>query len=201
MFWRVAGAQRILEDELEGLMPVTLMACGKQVFTGSSGPVLFQATEQTMRLVSTFSLQQSWRGQPQILEMFVIPGEDGRGVRLVVNETPYSPVTAGMACQGLVQDQVSGLQAPVFLPPQPSEKSFVLADRLAYCKFSYLIKSPRADQPQTPKWLTVAPAGGWPLAVRVDMAPLERDLSLLQPISVTAPIYLHRGPTIEYGDY
>jgi hypothetical protein len=47
----------------------------------------------------------------------------------------------------------------------------------------------------------VAPAGGWPLAIRVDMAPLERDLSLLQPISVTAPIYVHRGPTIEYGDY
>ena len=51
-----------------------------------------------MRLVSTFSLQQGWRGPAEILEMFVIPGEDGEGVRLVVNETPYSRMAAGGAC-------------------------------------------------------------------------------------------------------
>ena len=48
-----------------------------------------------MRLVSTFSLQQAWRGQPQILELFVIPGEDGNGVRLVVNEIPYAGPSGG----------------------------------------------------------------------------------------------------------
>ena len=198
---RVAGAQRILEDELEGLMPVTLMVCGTQTFPGVSGPVLFEGGEQMLRLVSTFSLQQAWRGQPQILELFVVPAEDGRGVRLVVNETPYSPVTAGRTCQALVIDQVTGQQAPRFLPPQTSERSFVLADRLAYCKFWYLVKSTRADQPITTKWLPSAPAGNWPLAIRVEMAPLERDISLLQPITVTAPIFVHRGPGIEYGDY
>jgi hypothetical protein len=199
---RVAGAQRILQDELEGLIPITLTSCGKQMFSGSSGPALFQAGEQTMLLVSAFSLQQAWRGQPQILELFVLPGEDGRGVRLVVNETPYSPVTAGQACQGLIFDQSTGLQSPRFPAPQPSERTFVLADRLAYCKFSYLVKNTRPGQPAAvPTWLPAAPSGGWPLAIRVAMAPLERDLSLLQPISVTAPIYIHRGPGIEYGDF
>jgi general secretion pathway protein J len=197
---RVAGAQRILEEELEGLMPVNLIGCGAQTFPGNSGPVLFEAQEQIMRLVSTFSLQQAWRGQPQILTLFVIPGEDGRGVRLVANETPYSPVTAGKTCVGLAMDQATGQQSPRFVPPEPSERSFVMADRLAYCKFSYLIKSNRPDQPVTTKWLAMAPTGGWPLAIRVEMAPLETDPSTLQPITVTAPMYVHRGPGIDYGD-
>jgi hypothetical protein len=205
---RVAGAQTILEEELEGLMPVTLMSCGTQMFQGSSGPVLFQAEAQRMRLVSTFSLQQAWRGQPQILEMFVIPSDDGRGVRLVVNETPYSPVTAGKTCLGFAMNPETGTQFPRFAPPEPSEKSFVLADRLAYCKFSYLIKNDKPDlksdkpgQAEVTKWMAPAPYGGWPLAIRVEMAPLEPDPSTLQPITVTAPMYLHRGPGIDYGDY
>ena len=197
---RVAGAQRILEDELEGLMPVTLMACGQQTFQGVSGPVLFEAKEQSMRLVSTFSLQQAWRGQPQILELFVIPGEDGRGVRLVVNETPYSPVIAGQTCVGLAMNQATGLQFPRFAAPAVSERSFVLADRLAYCRFSYLVQNARPDRPTPPTWVSPAPAGNWPMGIRVEMAPLEKDPSLLQPITVTAPIFVHRGPGIEYGD-
>src|SRR5262249_15575764 len=91
---RVAGAQRILEQELQGLIPV-LARCGE------SGPGFgfFQGEEQTMRLVSSFSLQQAWRGQPQILELFVIPREEGRGVRLVVNEIPYTgPPSVGRLC-------------------------------------------------------------------------------------------------------
>jgi prepilin-type N-terminal cleavage/methylation domain-containing protein len=196
---RVAGAQRVLESELEGLMPVKLNACGGTVFSGNSGPVLFQADEQVMRLVSTFSLQQAWRGQPQLLELFIIPGEE-RGVRLVVNEIPYSPMTAGKSCQAFAPDQATGLMAPRFAPPQTSNHSFVLADRLAYCRFSYLVKSNRPDQP-VPKWTNAAPGSTWPLAIRVEMAPFQPDPSLLQPITVTAPIYLHRSPQIEYGDY
>ena len=198
---RVAGAQRILDEELEGLMPVTLMSCGAALFPGFSGPVLFQAEEQTMRLVSTFSLQQAWRGQPQILELFVIPGEEGGDVRLIVNETPYSPVTAGHSCLGMVNDAATGGFFPRFAPPETSEHSFVLADRLAYCRFSYLVRVNVPNQPAANKWLPSAPGGGWPLAIRVEMAPMKPDPSLLQPITVTAPVYLHRGPGIEYGDY
>ena len=85
---RVAGAQRILEQQIEGLLPVTA-GCAPQGGPGVKF-AFFGGTPNTLRLVSGFSLQGGWRGQPQILEMFVIPGEQGRGVRLVVNELPYT---------------------------------------------------------------------------------------------------------------
>lgn len=196
---RVVGAQRLLENQLEGLMPVKLMQCGKIAYPGNSGPLLFQGDERTMRLVSTFSLQQAWRGQPQILEMFVIAGDDG-GVRLVVNETPYSPVTASAGCLGMASDPATGQQTPQFAPARISDHTFVLADHLAYCRFWYLVKLNRADQP-LPKWLPIAPPGMWPRAIRVEMAPMKADRSSLQPLTVTAPLYMYRVPDIEYGDY
>jgi hypothetical protein len=33
------------------------------------------------------------------------------------------------------------------------------------------------------------------------MAPLDPDPSRLQPITVTAPIHIHRSPEIPYVDY
>jgi prepilin-type N-terminal cleavage/methylation domain-containing protein len=196
---RVVGAQRLLENQLEGLMPAKLVNCGKIYFTPTSGPVMFQGDQRSMRLVSTFSLQQAWRGQPQILEMFVIPGDEG-GVRLVVNETPYSPLTASAGCLGMTTDPVSGQQVPRFAPPQISDHTFVLADHLAYCRFSYLVKLNVAERP-LPKWIAAAPGGMWPRAIRVEMAPMKSDPSLLQPLTVTAPLNLYRAPDIEYGDY
>jgi len=86
---RVAGAQRMVQQELEGMLPAFVL-CGanSQGATGSRA-VLFQGAANSLWMVSTFSLQQGWRGQPQILQLFVIPGEDS-GVRLVVNEIPYT---------------------------------------------------------------------------------------------------------------
>lgn len=186
---RVAGAQRILEEQLEGLMPV-VAACG------GTKMAFFQGEPQVMRLVSTFSLQQAWRGQPQILEIFVIPGADGRGVRLVVNEIPYAgSLSAGQLCMG----PGAGGVGFGFLPVMPGPKSFVLADKLAYCRFSYLTPSAEPDHPKL--WLPVFAVATWPAGVRVDMAPLDPDPSRLQPIAITAPIHIHRNPEIPYGDF
>jgi hypothetical protein len=69
---RVAGAQRILEQQLEGMMPV-VAPCGAGPQGGGTNAAS-SGRAATMRLVSTFSLQQAWRGQPQILEVFLIPG-------------------------------------------------------------------------------------------------------------------------------
>ena len=75
--------------------------------------VLPGRTDQIMRWSRTFSLQEAWRGQPQILELFVIPGENGEGVRLVVNEIPYTgPVGAGTAVPGLRADPQTGVTFP-----------------------------------------------------------------------------------------
>ncbi len=200
---RVAGAQRILQSELEGLVPAMPMCLGLDL-NGNKSPamhfVFLQAEPQFLRMVSTFSLQQAWRGVPQILEFFVIPGADGRGVRLVVNETPYSPIVAGGFCHGVMQDQELSITVPRFPPaPEASPTSFVLADNLAFCHISYYVKSKDPNVPD-PVWLPRATGLGWPLAIRIDMAPLTPDLAKLQPLSVLAQIHLHRAPDIPYVD-
>ena len=199
---RVAGAQRVLLQELEGLVPVMPPCMGRPDMADSRF-VFFQAEPQTMRLVSTFSLQQGWRGPAQILEMFVIPGEEGKGVRLVVNETPYTRMGAGDACADMTPDPVVGLMVH-FTPIVASPKSFVLADQLAFCRFSYLVSPPAppwTTPALPPQWMATATGTGWPAAIRVEMAPLEADPSHLQPITVTAPIRIHRSWQIQYDDF
>ncbi len=185
---RVAGAQRIVEDEIEGMMPVMATCMGAAGGTGPRIP-FFQGEPDVMRLVSAYSLQGAWRGQPQILELFVVPGENGQGVRLVVNETLYTgPLGAGRFCTGPRQ----------FVPVNAGALSFVLADKLAYCRFAFLM--PAANPGQAPQWKQIWTAQTWPLAVRIDMAPLEADPSRVQPISVVAPVRVHRSPEIRYED-
>ena len=54
-----------------------------------------------MRFVTSYSLQDGWRGRPQIAALQVIPGET-QGVRLIVNETPYTgPDQAGQNIAGV----------------------------------------------------------------------------------------------------
>jgi general secretion pathway protein J len=185
---RVAGAQRILESEIAGMIPV-LAPCGAGA-DGAGGvrTPFFQGEPQTMRLVSTFSLQEGWRGRPQILEIFIIPGDNG-AVRLVVNETPYlHPVQAGRLCIGEHR----------YIAASASPRSFVLADKLASCRFFYLEQPENRADP--PVWTTTFAAKSWPLAVRVQMAPQERDFSRLQPITMTAPLRIRRSPEIVYND-
>jgi general secretion pathway protein J len=202
---RVAGAQRVLEQELEGIVPAVGPCTGMpEAAPGStpSGPNFgfFQATQQTMRLVSTFSLQQGWRGRPQILELFVVPGDEGGGVRLVVNELPYyGPRAAGRMCLGMEPDPETQVSLPHFAPVIAGPGSFVLADKLAFCRFSYLWPPKKANEPTI--WSPVALNSGWPLAVRVEMAPLQPDPSVLQPLTITAALHLHLSPTITYGDF
>jgi prepilin-type N-terminal cleavage/methylation domain-containing protein len=184
---RVAGAQRILEQELEGMVPVVAMCGGGPEGGGQRGP-FFQGDMQTMRLVSTFSLQGAWRGQTQILEIFVIPGAE-EGVRLVVNELPYmGPVAAAKLCQG----QGTVMRA------SPGPASFVLADKLAFCKFSYLAKP--KDMMLPPLWGPLFTSATWPRAVRIDMAPLVPDPSRLQPITTIAPLRIYRAAEVDYVD-
>ena len=184
---RVAGAQRILEQELEGLLPVVAQ-CGAGAEGGGTPAAFFQGEPEVMRLVSTFSLQGAWRGQPQILEIFVIPGAES-GVRLVVNEIPYrGPLAAGQFCFGPHK----------FSSASAGPDSFVLADKLAFCRFTYLEQPPDVNSPQ--QWVSRFAGDDWPRAVRIEMAPLVPDASRLQPISVVAPIHIFRRPEIHYVD-
>jgi hypothetical protein len=152
-----------------------------------------------MRLVSTFSLQSGWRGTPEILELAVVPVENGQGVRLVVNEIPYTgPPSAGRLCVGLATDSLGGAMAPRFAPIEAGPQSFVLADQLAFCRFSYLAPGPTPDLPSV--WVDGWSKAGWPRGVRVEMAPLRPDPGRLQPITVIAPVRLLRDPEAAYAD-
>jgi prepilin-type N-terminal cleavage/methylation domain-containing protein len=198
---RVAGAQRLLVDQIEGLIPVVAPCTGME--SGGLGPPFgfFQGDAQSMRLVSAYSLQQGWRGQAQILEMAVIAGEKGEGVRLIVNELPYAgPANAGRLCKGFVPDPNLGIMIPQFAAVEVSPASFVLADKLQFCRFSFLTADPRQSL-APPVWKPSWSMTGWPRGVRIEMAPLHADSSTLQPITVTAPIRLRRSPEIPYVDF
>jgi prepilin-type N-terminal cleavage/methylation domain-containing protein len=195
---RVAGAQRILEQQIEGMMPVIAPCLGTEAATRKIA--FFQGQPQTMRLVSTFSLQEGWRGEPLILEFAVIPGEDGRGVRLVVNEVPYNgPPGAGMLCTGIAPDAVTGAMTPQFAPVVTGPQSFVLADQLEFCRFWYLAPGLQPGLP--PIWTQVWSVDDWPRGIRIEMAPIEPHGGRLQPITVTAPIHLLRSRVVQYGDF
>jgi hypothetical protein len=201
---RVDGAQRILMQEIEGLAPVSVPCAGAALVPaaqpGAAADLpFFQGAPQTMRLVSSFSLQLAWRGMPQILELSVIPGDEGRGVRLVVNEIPYTgPLSAGKFCVGFAPDPLTGVVTPQFAAVQAGPQSFVLADQLAFCRFLYLSPGPQPGLPTvwTPAWSSA----GWPRGVRIEMAPLEPDGTRLQPFTVTAPVRLRRTPGVVYAD-
>jgi prepilin-type N-terminal cleavage/methylation domain-containing protein len=185
---RVAGTQRILESEIAGFMPVKA-ACGGAGEMPGGVIQFFQGQEQSMRFVSTYSLQQAWRGLPQILEYLVIPREDGKGVRLVVNEHIYSgPKSTGMFCFG------PGRYTPIDAGPG----SFVLADNLAFCRFSYL--APAAPPMPTAQWVTTWMFPKWPVAVRVDLAPFRDEAARLRPVTITQRIRVNRSPEIDYVD-
>jgi len=192
---RVSSVERILDQEIEGIMPVTANC---QPEPGAQGPpmLFFQGEQTSMRLVSTYSLQQGERGLPMILEFQVIPGEEGQGVRLVVNEHWYTgPRGAGIFCLGMGPGFDGGPPAPRFVPINIGSDSFVLSDKLAYCHFSFRdLRVP----PQPPVWVERWIKPVLPNAVRIDMAPLMPDPGRLQPVTLTIPVHVTRLPMERY---
>jgi len=194
---RVASVERILDQEIEGIMPVTA-DCQPQ--PGVAGPKLmfFQGEPQSMRMASTYSLQQGQRGLPMILEFQVIPGEDEQGVRLVVNEHWYTgPRGAGVYCLGMGAGPDGSPPGPRFAPISVGPDSFVLVDKLAYCRFSF--RDPR-NAGQTPIWVQRWVKPVLPNAIRIEMAPLAPDLGRLQPVTLTIPVHVTRLPLEPYDN-
>jgi len=195
---RIAGAQRILEAQLAGFMPVVALFAPSPDAPGQKIP-FFEGRVQSMRFVSSYSLGEASRGMPQILEFQVIPGEEGRGVRLVVNENIYTgPRSAGRFSRGPGTDPQLGVLTQLFLPISVGPQSFVLADRLAYCRFSYLGMLPGMLVEQwKPAWV---PVDHWPMAIRIEMASLDSDPGTLKPLTVTSPVHVDRFPIYDYED-
>lgn len=183
---RVAGTQYILQEQMANFIPARGICLTEPGNPNSAGmPIAyFQGEPAVMRFVSSYSLAGAARGYANLLEYLVIPGQDD-GVRLVVNEIPYDGMRVlSTTCLGYGSDPLTNLLVPRFLPVMAGPRSFVLADRLQYCRFSYLFK-PRPPLP--PRWLAHW-GGGWPTALRVEMAPFAADASRLRPVTVTAAI-------------
>jgi len=167
---RASGAQRILEQQLAGFMPV-MAACGASPHEqGGPRVMYFQGLPGVARFATSYSIEGGARGRPQLVELFTAP-RPGGGVRLLVNEIPYTgPVGAGFLCRQPAPDPLTRGFTPMFPPPQPGPRSFVLADRLAWCRISYL----EDDGVSPQRWLTEwTRLDLWPAAIRVEMAPLD----------------------------
>ena len=193
---RVVSVERIVRSQIEGLIPISA-DCVSDAARPPEKIMFFEGTPNSMRFVSAYSLQEASRGMPRILEFQVIPGDQGRGVRLVVNERVYSPQQAGASCLGSALDPESGAQMPRFRPIQIGSGSFVLADKLAYCRLVYRDFQP---PPIGEHWLTEWPQGRWPSAVRIEMASLDDDPGRIPLSTVTVPMRVNRQPSVSYAD-
>lgn len=194
---RVLGVEKALAAQLSGLMPVTVECANGQGGPGAKA-VMFQGDPQSMRFVSNYSLMEGARGLPKLLEFTVIAGEEGTGVRLIVNELPYaSSFSLRGACIGTQPDPLTGQAGPLFVPISARPDSFILADNLAGVRFVYRDElPPPLLERWTPKWI----ANRLPSAIRIEMIPLEPNAANLQVASVTIPIRITANPMLLYGD-
>jgi hypothetical protein len=184
---KAVSVQRIVEGQIGGIMPV-LANCGA---AGGAKFVFFEGRPQSMRLVSTYSLQEASRGYPRILDFQIVPGQ--QGLRLIVNEAIYpGPLSAGLLCTGLNNG------VPSFAGAGPNPQSFVLADRLAYCRILYRKTLPA---PELEQWVPL-----WdlpdrlPSGIRIEMAPLVPEPARLQVETITTPIRVTKWVLGPYAD-
>ena len=153
----------------------------------------FQGEPQTMRFVSTYSLNEASRGYPRILEYQVIPGENGEGVRLIVNELWYTgPLSAGSSCVGMMPDPLPVSprdDLPAGCRSDPA--SFVLADKLAQLPVLLSKKSRTASATGY-----LGPSDGCsrrvPNAIRIEMTSLEHRPGRLEVPVIVAPVRITR---------
>jgi prepilin-type N-terminal cleavage/methylation domain-containing protein len=192
---RVMGVDRVMHEQLAGIMPVKAK-CMAGVGEPPAEVPFFQGEPGSMRFASSYSLEEGARGYPHILEYLVIPGEEGRGVRLVMNEYIYTgPISAGATCAGGIGgvDGLIGRYRPVEIGP----KAFVLADKLSRCSFAY---KEEVDHPPfeiwQPEWRSIK----LPVAVRIDLAPLEPEGANLEVLPVTVRLQLTRNPNVKYAN-
>ena len=85
---------------------------------------------------------------------------------------------------------------PVFVPIETGAYSFVLADKLAYCHFSYRLMGPQTNPLAGPTavWFQKWSKMWLPDAIRIDIAPLEPDSAKVQLLTFTIPVHVNRDP-------
>lgn len=194
---RVANSRQIVENEINGFMYSLAYFHPQPMQTNAMS--FFEAEPDQMRFVTSYSIDEAWRGKPQIVVMQVIPGDKNEGVRLIVNETPYTgPEQAGQQITSI--ELIPQRPALVhYRPLDANAQSFVLADRLAYCRFSYL--EPLYEPPFQawhPEWILF---NRLPKAIRIEMAPLDSKPGELRPSTLDVQFPITRDPGVAYADF
>ncbi len=181
---RISNMNTVLHSELAGLVPVL----AEPARSGSNVPAFpfFQGEPTAMRFVSSYSLAVGVRSGLRIVELMVIPSDEGQ--RLILNELPYQgPRSVGRFALNVVDDRasISGRRI-VFGPIEARANSLIVADQLGLCRFSYLRYPPNVDAPGewTPVWNDAQKV---PVAVRLEMAALNEE-ARLQPVTITAQV-------------
>ena len=161
---RIIASQRTLDQILQGMIPVVTPCAGQ--------PVGISGIESGTRFLSSHSLTEGSRGRPQIVELFTATSPNG-GVRLLLNERPYlGKRSLSIACAQ---------------PFQVVDSSFILADRLARCRFAFRRLDPASG---TEVWFPGWVFPEWPSGIRIDMAPLKFQANQIQPTTIFAPIFI-----------
>jgi len=179
---RFVKTQQMLSDQISAVMPVQ-GACPRDDGQIVGVASFLSGSENTLRLVSSYSIAEGSRGYPQIVEYRVIAEQRG-SVRLVATERPYTgPQSTTPSCGG----------APA------SGESYVLAEHLAYCRFSYHEPYDQNRFIETP-WLPLWDKPLLPAGVRIEMRPVVPDAGGLSVLGVTVPIQVNRDPRMIYVD-
>ncbi len=181
---RIVNANSLLHAELAGLVPV--LAEPPPNRPDIPRFPFFHGEPTEMRFVSSYSLEAGVRSGLRIVELSVIPGKEGR--RLILNELPYRGPRSvgGFALQALPDRTSLSGRRLIFAPVRARADSLIAADRLSFCRFSYL-RYPR--EPEAPgEWIPIwSDLQNVPVAVRLEMAPAAVEAGL-QPVTITAQI-------------
>jgi prepilin-type N-terminal cleavage/methylation domain-containing protein len=198
---RFVKTQQMLSDQISAVMPVQGACLGDAGQTIGT-PSFLSGSEDSLRLVSSYSIAEGARGYPQIVEYRVIAEQRG-SVRLVATERPYTgPQSTTPYCGGAPAPPVSaygfGAQSAAPEGAQPGG-SYVLAEHLAYCRFSYHEPYDQNRFIET-AWLPLWDKPLLPAGVRIEMRPLVPDTGGLSVLGVTVPIQVNRDPRMVYVD-
>jgi prepilin-type N-terminal cleavage/methylation domain-containing protein len=193
-------AQQILSSQISAVIAVSGV-CPAVEGPGIPVPSFLSGSVDRLRFISSYSIAEGARGYPQIVEYRVLSGDRG-SVRLVATERPYTgpqstiPFCTGTALSASPFEFGAANQASA--KPTP-ETSYVLADHLAYCRFSYhepYDQNTFLETPWLPQWdRPVVPAG-----VRLEMQPTAPERGGLSALGMTIPIQVNRDPAVVYDD-
>ncbi len=190
---RIANANSIFHAELEAIVPA-LVQFQNPVIRSLSTTTFFQGQPDAMRFVTAYSLEGGPRSGLRLVELQVVSGDRGR--RVLLNEQPYEgPRAAGGLVTGASQDPGGRGLRLSFAPIQARPSSFVIADELGGCAFSYLTQAQMGRSAQwKPVWDN---AYELPAGISIDLVPRPGPEGLpvrLQPVRVTVPIRSTMSP-------